>query len=215
MPSLEVSIFSPFYAHVYSLLCIVLESNNFAELANSIQNGSHPSPPVNPIRDAMHELQLEVQDVITGFETRFRRIKRNGSKTLDFLPEDTVDEEETEQHIQASSSPSVSLSPIHADKSNLVTPVSGSESSTAGIPDISILPIPADVTNPTIPFVENELPVVGRGRAEVEEAFERAEAVLDRGHLQDVVRSTPDETSAGLVTSAVVPPSVSSLHEEL
>jgi len=85
----------------------------------------------------------------------------------------------------------------------------------AGIPDISILPIPADGTNPTIPLVENELPVVGRGRAEVEEAFERAEAVLDRGHLQDFVRSTPDETSAGLVTSAVVLPSVSSLHEEL
>jgi len=215
MLSLEVSVFSLFYPHVHLLLCLGLESENFTELANSIQNGSHPSPPINPIPSAMHELELELQDVIASFETRFRRIKRNGSKTLDFLSEDMVDEEEAEQDIQAPPSPDVSASPIHADEPNLGTPVSGSESSVAGIPEVSILPIPTDRPDPTTPVVENELPVVGRGRAEVEEAFKRAGAVLDRGHLPDVVGTIPDETSAGLVMSVVVPPSVSPLHEEL
>jgi hypothetical protein len=55
--------------------------------------------------------------------------------------------------------------------------------------------------------------VVGRGKAEVEEAFARAEAVMD-GEQE----STDDETNGvgpGLVTPTAVPPSAGPLHEEL
>lgn len=45
----------------------------------------------------MHDLQLELQDVIAGFETRFRRIKRNGLRTFDTSSGDTMEEEESEQ----------------------------------------------------------------------------------------------------------------------
>ncbi|KAF8489876.1 hypothetical protein F5888DRAFT_1743850 [Russula emetica] len=162
---------------------LVGRSNNFTELANSIQNGSHPSPPIDPIPSVMHDLQLELQDVIAGFETRFRRIKRNGFRTFDSLSGDTMDEEENE-HVSESHQP----------------------------PEVSILPIPEDESNP---ILGNELPVVGRGKAEVEEAFARAEAVMEGEHPQD---STDDETNGvgpGLVTPTAVPPSVSPLHEEL
>jgi hypothetical protein len=176
----------------FSCTCVAYvlkESNNFTQLANSIQNGSHPSPPVDPIPSAMHDLQFELQDVIAGFETRFRRIKRNGFKAFDSLPGDTMDEEEAEQ---------------------------GSESHQP--PEVSILPIPGEESNPATPILGSEFPVVGRGRAEVEEALARAEAVVDREHSQDVGHSTDDETNGagpGLVTPTVVPPSVSPLHAEL
>jgi hypothetical protein len=134
----------------------------------------------------MHDLQVELQDVIAGFETRFRRIKRNGFRTFDTLSDDTMDEEENEQGFESHQPPQVSILPIPEDKSNLATPILGSD-----------------------------FPVVGRGKAEVEEAFARAEPVLDGEHPQD---STDDETNGvgpGLVTPTAVPPSASPLHEEL
>jgi hypothetical protein len=176
-----------FFRLCYLLNCLVLKgSNNFTELANSIQNGSHPSPPVDPIINAMHDLEVELQDVIAGFETRFRRIKRSGFRTFDSLSGDTMDEEENEQVFE-----------LHQP------------------PEVSILPIPEDESNPATPILESEFPAVGRGKAEVEEAFARAEAVMDGEHPQD---STDDETSGvgpGLVTPAAVPPSASPLREEL
>ena len=162
----------------YLLNCLALKgSNNFTELANSIQNGSHPSPPVDPIPSAMHDLQVELQDVITGFETRFRRIKRNGFRTFDYLSDDTMDEEENEE--------------------------------------VTILPIPEDESNPTTPILGSEFPVVGRGKAEVEEAFARAEAVMDGEHPQDSIDGETNSVGPSLVTPTTLPPSASPLHEEL
>ncbi|OCH96334.1 hypothetical protein OBBRIDRAFT_234001 [Obba rivulosa] len=57
-------------------------SDNFTSLAHSIQNGSHPSPPINPVITAMSELQSEVEDVVLGFQTRLRRIRRNGERAF-------------------------------------------------------------------------------------------------------------------------------------
>ena len=176
-----------FFMHLcYLPNCLVLKgSNNFTDLANSIQNGSHPSPPIDPIPSAMDDLRVELQDVIAGFETRFRRIKRNGFRTFDSLPGDTVDEEEYEQVFESRQPP-----------------------------EVSILPIPEDEPNTATPILGSEFPVVGRGKAEVEEAFARAEAVMDGEHPQD---STDDENGVGpgLVTPTAVPPSASQLHEEL
>jgi hypothetical protein len=137
----------------------------------------------------MRDLQLELQDVIAGFETRFRRIKRSGFKAFDSLPEDTTDEEESEQ---------------------------GSESNPS--PEVSILPIPGDESNPVTPILGSEFPVVGRGKAEVEEALARAEAVVDGELSQEIGHSTDDETNGAgpsLVTPTAVAPSVSPLHAEL
>jgi hypothetical protein len=159
---------------------VLKESDNFTELANSIQNGSHPSPPIDPIPGAMRDLQLELQDVIAGFETRFRRIKRNGFKAFDFHPGDTMDESESHQS-----------------------------------PEFSILPVPGEESNPTTPILGSELPVVGRGKAEVEEALARAEAVVDREHSQDGTGDATKGVGPGQVTPTVVPPSVSLLHAEL
>jgi len=171
----------------YLLNCHVSKgSNNFTELANSIQNGSHLSPPIDPIPRAVHDLQLELQDVIAGFETRFRRIKRNGLRTFDLVSGDTMDEEENEQVFESHQPPEVSILPIPEDDSNPATPISGSE-----------------------------FPVVGRGKAEVEEAFARADAVMDGEHPQD---STGEETKGvgpDLATPTAVPSSPSPLHEEL
>lgn len=61
---------------------LLKKSDNFTEHANSIQNGSHPSPPINPVLTQISDLQAEVQDVVVGFETRLRRIKRNGERIL-------------------------------------------------------------------------------------------------------------------------------------
>jgi len=161
-------------------------SNNFTELVNSIQNGSHPSPPIDPIPSAVHDLEVELQDVVTGFETRFRRIKRNGFRTFDSLSGDTMDEEENEQVFE-----------LHQP------------------PEVSILPIPVDESSRATPILGSEFPVVGRGKEEVEEAFARAEAVMDGEHPQD---STDEETNGvgpGLVTPTAVPPFASPLHEEL
>lgn len=133
----------------------------------------------------MHELQLELQDVIAGFETRFRRIKRNGLRTFDSLSGDTM-EEESEQVFESDHPP-----------------------------EVSILPIPEDESNPATPILESEFPVVGRGKAEVEEAFARAEAVMDGEPQQDSTDDETNEVGPGLVTPTAVPPSASLIHEEL
>ncbi|KAH9987154.1 hypothetical protein BJV74DRAFT_842836 [Russula compacta] len=196
---------------------LVGKSNNFTDLAMSIQNGSHPSPPINPISDAMQELQTELQDVIAGFETRYRRIKRHGFKAFDSPPSDKIGEEEVEQVIESPEPPEASIFPTPGDQYNLGTPVVESESPVAA-PQVSILPIPEDESDPVTPIFGSEFPVIGRGKAEVEEAFARGGAGLDQEDSHEVGRSTADETNeAGpsLVTSTIVPPSVSPLHAEL
>jgi hypothetical protein len=198
--------------------CLLSESNNFTDLAKSIQNGSHPSPPIDPVPNAMHELELELSDVITGFETRFRRIKRNGFKALDSFPEETIDKEEAEQGTESPQSPEVLVVPLPGGESYLGTPVFGNDPSTAELPDVSILPIPGDESSSATPVLGNEFQVVGRGKAEVEEALARAETVLGREDSQGVehgTRDAPNEAGPSLVTPTVVPPSGGPFHAEL
>ena len=47
-----------------------------------IQNGSHPSPPINPVVDALEELMSEVEDMTVGFESRLTRIRREGDRAF-------------------------------------------------------------------------------------------------------------------------------------
>jgi len=48
-----------------------------------MQNGTHPSLfVVNPIIPIFEDLESEVHDVVIGFETRLRRIKRDGERAF-------------------------------------------------------------------------------------------------------------------------------------
>ena len=67
-------------------------SDNFTALAYSVQDGSHPSPPINPVADALQELQGEVEDVISGYNVRLRKIKRSGGRAFGGTTSDTEDD---------------------------------------------------------------------------------------------------------------------------
>jgi len=54
----------------------------FREEGLMTQNGTHSSPVPNPILPSIQDLRAEVEDVIIGFETRLRRIKRNGDRAF-------------------------------------------------------------------------------------------------------------------------------------
>ncbi|KAL1940799.1 hypothetical protein VTO73DRAFT_7840 [Trametes versicolor] len=68
-------------------------SENFTTHAHSVQDGSHPSPPINPVVAAIADLQVEVEDVVAGFETRLRRITRGGARAFGTTEEESDDEE--------------------------------------------------------------------------------------------------------------------------
>ncbi|KAG1835799.1 hypothetical protein DFJ58DRAFT_710522 [Suillus subalutaceus] len=80
-------------------------SEKFAQEANSIQNGTHENLMMdNPIIPIFEDLESEVQDVVIGFETRLRRIKRDGERAFNSVQKD----EEKEQLLFQS----VSILPI-------------------------------------------------------------------------------------------------------
>lgn len=80
-------------------------------------------------------------------------------------------------------------------------------------PEVSILPVPSDDES----VLRSDFPIIGRGKAEVEEAVARAEGVLGRGDGQEeVAGGTADEVGPGLVTSNTVASStIPPLHAEL
>lgn len=93
-------------------------SNSFLHHLLSVQNGSHPSPPINPVLVALEDLQNEVQDVVVGFETRLRRIRRNGARAFGGSvdePEEPEDEtvsilpieDDTHQRMEDGESPAI------------------------------------------------------------------------------------------------------------
>ena len=47
-----------------------------------MQDGSSVSPPANPLLKELKALQTEVEDVVLGFETRLRRIRRNNARAF-------------------------------------------------------------------------------------------------------------------------------------
>lgn len=56
-------------------------------------NGSHPQAFANPVLDALQQLQEEVEEITTGFETRLRQIREEGSRSIasDKKPADAED----------------------------------------------------------------------------------------------------------------------------
>ncbi|KAI6044418.1 hypothetical protein EDC04DRAFT_367432 [Pisolithus marmoratus] len=83
-------------------------SDNYAEEAASIQNGTHPSIlVVNPLAPITEDLQSEVGDIVVGFETRLRRLKREGERA--FNSNGSVQKEEEKGSV---SEPEVSILPV-------------------------------------------------------------------------------------------------------
>jgi len=131
------------------MMSVFTGSDNFTELVFSIQNGSHPSPPINPVISTISELRSEIQDVVMGFETRLWRIRRSGDVAFG---SDTPEEEEEENDDEDDE---------HEKSEHDVVPG----------PEASILPI-LDASAPG----EKPAPIIGRSQHEVEAAFARAEA---------------------------------------
>ncbi|KAL5492501.1 hypothetical protein ACEPAI_3948 [Sanghuangporus weigelae] len=69
----------------------------------ALANGSHTDPYPNPVYDAFEDLRSEVQDITLGFDTRIRRIKREGERAF---------AEERAEPEQSASEPEVSILPV-------------------------------------------------------------------------------------------------------
>ncbi|KAI0316770.1 hypothetical protein OF83DRAFT_1125077 [Amylostereum chailletii] len=96
---------------------LVRRAENFAEDSMAMQNGTHPSPPANPVLSALEELESEVEDVVMGFQTRLRRIRRSGERIFGVLPPETEEDQEIE-----AADPEVSILPIVDDEGHPAAP---------------------------------------------------------------------------------------------
>lgn len=92
---------------------LMRRGENFKEEAMMIQNGTHTSPPINPIIPAIADLRSEVEDIVIGFETRLRRIKRNGDRVFGGLSMDNNEKREGDE--LGDEKPEVSILPINPD----------------------------------------------------------------------------------------------------
>ncbi len=126
----------------------------------------------------MHKLQLEVEEIIIGFETRFRGVQRNGLRVLESSLANMDGDVNTEYDTEVPQSP-----------------------------EVTILPIPGHDPNTALPILVSEIPVVGRGKVEIEEALERAKIFLDGKH--------EDVAEADQSASRLDPSSASAPHVEL
>lgn len=163
-----------------------IESDNFTDFAYSIQNGSHPSPPIDPVPDVIQEFHLEVEEIIIGFETRLGHIQRNGLSALGSSLGDVGSDEDVEKYAGLTQSPD----------------------------EVSILPIPGDDSISAFPISESDFPIVGRGKVEVEEALGRAESLLTGEHDEVPIDDEVDRAPR-MDTPTAAPASVSPLHAEL
>ncbi|PSR82591.1 hypothetical protein PHLCEN_2v6024 [Hermanssonia centrifuga] len=151
-------------------------SENFAAQALSIHNGTHPSPPINPVIPALEDLQNEVQDVVVGFETRLRRIKRNGERAFGAAPEADSEADDHELH-ESASDETVSILPIEDDKHKDVE----------------------DGESPAVPPV-----VIGRSKEEILSALDRAAELEEHATSSPEDKYTePEHVVESLVEEAV------------
>lgn len=129
-----------------------IASEQYAHEAASIQNGTHPKVAVtNPMTPIFEDLESEVQDVVIGFETRLRRIKRDGERAFNGNGNGGAQREE--------------------DKGSTLEPEVEAE------PKVSILPVPREGAREESGFIP---PVaIGRSQQEVLEALGRVEPVTE------------------------------------
>ncbi|KAH9857245.1 hypothetical protein C2E23DRAFT_807141 [Lenzites betulinus] len=175
---------------------LLRRSENFTTDAYSIQDGSHPSPPINPVLTSLADLQNEVEDVVSGFETRLRRLTRTGVRAFG-AAQDTSDDSEAQEP------------PVSGDETVSILPIEES-----ALPEHT--QSPADARPPPV--------VIGRGKEEVEAALNRiadleggktsAPGDAQKGADADAVAQELAHEIVGEDTSA--PPSAPlQLHQEL
>ena len=63
-------------------------SDSFHEEVLMVRNGTHVEALDNPVFRALKELRVEVEDIITGFKSRLRRIQRDGERTFGAVNQD-------------------------------------------------------------------------------------------------------------------------------
>lgn len=144
-------------------------SEQYAQEAASIQNGTHPSIAVaNPLSPIFQDLESEVQDIVIGFETRLRRIKRDGERAFN-------------NHGNG-------IAPREEEKGSNAVPDVGTE------PEASILPVPRGSAGEPgfIPPV-----IIGRNQEEVLEALSRVEPVPEE-HYTSGSHVDPEEVVSRL-----------------
>ncbi|RPD76377.1 hypothetical protein L226DRAFT_460530 [Lentinus tigrinus ALCF2SS1-7] len=91
---------------------LIRRSENFTVHAQSIQDGTHPSPPINPVGPAIQELQDEVEDVIHGFNARLRSIKRSGARAFGIPEEEVAEDDDGSASILPIEDPEQTESPV-------------------------------------------------------------------------------------------------------
>lgn len=87
-------------------------SDSFREEVLKHQNGTHEEGATNPIIGALKGLRAEVDDIITGFESRLRRIQRDGERAFD---ESNHGEDSPES--KSAEDPTMSILPIANEES--------------------------------------------------------------------------------------------------
>ncbi|VDC03353.1 unnamed protein product [Peniophora sp. CBMAI 1063] len=154
---------------------LIRRYERFLEDSLSVQNGSHDNPPVNPVETALIDLEAEVKDIVTGFETRLRQLRRSGARAFK--------EDKDEEEVKEAASEELNLS--NDEEKLLQEPEM-----------VSILPIPTDEPHPEA-IVAPDVPVVGRGKEEVEQAFARAaeaeEAVVAEAATEEAAAPVHEE----------------------
>jgi hypothetical protein len=130
-----------------------IASEQYAHEAASIQNGTHPKVAVtNPMTPILEDLEFEVQDVVIGFETRLRRIKRDGERAFNNNGNGGAHREE--------------------EKGTTLEPEVETE------PEISILPVPREDAGEEEPGFIPPV-VIGRSQQEVLQALGRVEPITE------------------------------------
>lgn len=99
-------------------------SENFTQSATDLQRGTGPSPMHNPITVILEDLEEELQDVVGGFETRLRNLRRDGERVL-------AGKVEAPQPTASTAEPEFSILPVPHDDEN-------GENTAADVPPVVI-----------------------------------------------------------------------------
>ncbi|KAI0358010.1 hypothetical protein OH77DRAFT_1421272 [Trametes cingulata] len=166
------------------------KGDNFTAHVQSVQDGTHPSPPINPVLPAIQEIQNEVEDVVAGFQTRLRRINRNGARAFG-TPEEASDEE----------------SPETGDETVSILPIEES-----ALPEHTQSPADVEVPPVVIGRGKEEVEAALNRVADLEGGKTSSPGDADKLADSDAVEQSLKQEIVGEETSAPPPPP---LHQEL
>lgn len=128
------------------------EYERFDEFVRLVQNGTHTEPPPDPVIDGLDKLQLEQEDLLTGFRQRLRSLHL---KALDevFVEKEVPKTEEAGE-------PQASILPIGSpDASDILVQVDASTST------------PGLERSPEASALDGSSVVIGKDRIAVEQAL--------------------------------------------